>query len=253
MARDHVYKFIHFDFSDHKKDAVHAKNIINLLLKESLKVDGCLTFWEDCVPLAAIVAESLGTKHSSVSAAYNAKQKSRTQQVLYRCDGDIPHWPRTCLYAADAERIRKLEDCVPAAERIGFPAIMKLEHGSSGVGVCLLKDLAELQNKAKFIFEHLRKDADFEGIGLGFDNSLVLTEFHEGSEHDIDIIIQNRQLVGAYISDNGPTNKPYFTETAACMPSALPSDKQAQLVSAAYQCCTEIGKSKYVLLFNCKH
>jgi hypothetical protein len=37
-----------------------------------------------------------------------------------------------------------------------------------------------------------------------------------------------------------------YSETAAVMPSCLPADKQAQLIAAAYQCCTEIGKNKYV-------
>lgn len=60
-ARQHVYKFIHFDFCDHKRDAVHAKDIMNILLKEDLHVDGCVAFWEDCVPLAAMVSEILGT------------------------------------------------------------------------------------------------------------------------------------------------------------------------------------------------
>jgi len=159
-----------------------------------------------------------------------------------KCEGDIPHWPRTCLYVADAEMIRSKSDCAEVATKIGFPSILKLAHGSSGVGVTLLTSLTDLQNKTEYIFENLDKEDDFPGIGLGFDNSMVLTKFHEGSEHDVDVVIFKRKLVGAFISDNGPTNKPYFTETAALMPSVLPSDKQSQLVAAAFQCCTEIGQ-----------
>lgn len=33
-----------------------------------------------------------------------------------------------------------------------------------------------------------------------------------------------------------------ISETSATMPSTLPDDKQAQLITAAYQCCTEIGE-----------
>jgi len=50
-----------------------------------------------------------------------------------------------------------------------------------------------------------------------------------------------RKLIGAFVSDNGPTRVPRFTETAAAMPSFLPLDKCRQLIVAAYQCCVEIG------------
>jgi len=62
-----------------------------------------------------------------------------------------------------------------------------------------------------------------------------------GTEHDVDVIIYKRKLVGAFVSDNGPTRLPKFTETAAAMPTFLPDDKRRQLIVAAYQCCVEIG------------
>lgn len=104
-----------------------------------------------------------------------------------------------------------LKIILSSPNRIGFPSILKLEHGSSGVGVYLLNSETELENKTAQILETLRAEDDFPGIGLGFDNSMVLTEFHEGSEHDVDVIIFNRKLVAAFISDNGLTNRPYFT------------------------------------------
>lgn len=97
-----------------------------------------------------------------------------------------------------------------AADNIGFPSILKLEHGSSAVGVCLVNNVTELQNKTTYILETLHSEEDYPGIGLGFDNSLVLTEFHDGSEHDVDIVLFERKLVAAFISDNGPTNEPLF-------------------------------------------
>ena len=50
-----------------------------------------------------------------------------------------------------------------------------------------------------------------------------------------------RRLIGAVVTDNGPTRLPRFTETAAAMPSFLPTDKQRQLIVAAYKCCLDIG------------
>ena len=73
LAKEHVHKFVHFDFSNHKIDSVHAKNIINMLLKQSIHVQGCLTFWEDCVPLTAMISETLGTNGTNSSVARERK------------------------------------------------------------------------------------------------------------------------------------------------------------------------------------
>lgn len=91
------------------------------------------------------------------------------------------------------------------------------------------------------IREHLTCESDHPGIGLGHGNSMVVMKPIVGTEHDVDLVLFERQLVAAYVSDNGPTRPGSFTETAACMPSCLRSDKVGQLVTAAYQCCTEIG------------
>jgi carnosine synthase len=48
-------------------------------------------------------------------------------------------------------------------------------------------------------------------------------EYIEGTEHDVDIIIFQRQLIAAFVSDNGPTRQGRFTETTALMPSCLES------------------------------
>ena len=62
LAKNHVHRFIHYDFDDHKKDFAHACNIYNLLQTREVHVDGCVTFWEDCVPLAALVNKMVGSK-----------------------------------------------------------------------------------------------------------------------------------------------------------------------------------------------
>ena len=70
---------------------------------------------------------------------------------------------------------------------------------------------------------------------------MVIMKVIKGTEHDVDLVIFERKLLAAYVSDNGPTRPGSFTETAACMPSCLRQDKLGQLITAAYQCCTEIG------------
>ncbi|KAJ7344137.1 hypothetical protein JRQ81_000087 [Phrynocephalus forsythii] len=79
------------------------------------------------------------------------------------------------------------------------------------------------------------------GMKFGWGNGMLLMEYVSGTEHDVDLVIYEGRMLGAFVSDNGPTRVPDFTETAACMPTCLPPDREAQLIHAAYQCCLGCG------------
>ena len=245
FAKEQVHKFIYYDYNDHVHDHTHAINIVDQLSNLDLEgcVDGCLTFWEDCGPLAAYICKILGLNGNDCNAALIAKTKSLTQITLRNKTDDIPHWPRTLMYSSATQPINSEKDLVNAADTFSFPAVLKLEYGSSAVGVSLCQTFDELETKYREIQNTLQSEEDYGGIGLGFGNNMAVMELLKGSEHDVDIVLFQRKLLGAFVSDNGPTRVPDFTETAATMPTTLPSDKAAQLITAAYQCCTEIGLS----------
>ncbi|XP_053548329.1 carnosine synthase 1 isoform X2 [Bombina bombina] len=71
---------------------------------------------------------------------------------------------------------------------------------------------------------------------------LFLSEYITGSEHDVDLVLgPNGRLLAAYVSDNGPTILPGFTETAAALPSRLGAERRCQLVTAAARSCQALG------------
>lgn len=240
-ASSKVDRFIHYDFNDHTSDSQHARNIIDILKEKGIHVDGCLTFWEDCGPLAASICELLSLRGPGEQAARVAKKKSLTHQTLLKKTGNIPHFPRTYLYASHVVHIDSDDVIDDVIERIGLPAVMKLEYGSSAVGVKLVHDRDHCMDTYYKIRTSLQSEEDHPGVGLGHGNDLLLMEYISGTEHDIDIVMFNRQIVAAFISDNGPTRPGSYTETTASMPTCLPIDRQGQLITAAYQCCTEIG------------
>ncbi|CAC5368312.1 CRNS1 [Mytilus coruscus] len=234
-------KFIQYDFLDHKQDEAHATDIIKILKDEGLVVDGCVTFWEDCGPLAATICDMLKLNGPGKRPAHVAKKKSWTQNVLRSRTGDIPHFPRSHLYSSLCCSIKSESDVDKALEKIRLPAVLKLEYGSSGVGVKPVADRVECINIWQQLSSMLQSDEDHPGVGLGHGNDIMLMERIDGTEHDIDIIIFQRQLIAAFVSDNGPTRKGSYTETAALLPTCLPLDRKGQLITSAYQCCTEIG------------
>lgn len=105
--------------------------------------------------------------------------------------------------------------------QVPLPAIMKLEYGSSAFGVKLVRTFEEALEHVEFVQETLRTEADHPGIGLGHGNKLLLMRQLLGTEHDVDLVMFEGELMAAFISDNGPTRKPLCNETASAMPSVL--------------------------------
>ena len=60
FAKDKVHQFIQYDYNDHTCDPFHARNIVDQLNNLDLDIDGCLTVWEDCVPLTANICKIMG-------------------------------------------------------------------------------------------------------------------------------------------------------------------------------------------------
>ncbi|KAF4756108.1 Carnosine synthase 1 [Perkinsus olseni] len=70
---------------------------------------------------------------------------------------------------------------------------------------------------------------------------LMLEEFLDGDEVDIDCIFCAGECTFCYVVDNGPTVEPYFTETGGTLPSFLPEEKVAGLEKMAQDAVAAIG------------
>lgn len=102
-----------------------------------------------------------------------------------------------------------------------MPAILKLEYGSSAVGVKQVKTLQEARAFVQHVQNTLQSEKDHPGVGLGHSRSFVLMSRLEGTEHDVDLAMFEGQVMAAFVSDNGPTRLPVCSETTAAMPSVL--------------------------------
>ncbi|NXT83549.1 CRNS1 synthase, partial [Zapornia atra] len=233
-----VQTFLPYDSREHRRDEEHAERVTELVRARGLRPHACLSYWDDCVVLAALVCQRLGLRGSPPAAIRVAKQKSRTHQHLQRCRHGRPP---PAAFAVPCRRLQSHGDVERAAGTVPFPAVAKLEFGAGGVGVRLVESAGQCHAHAARLWHDLRDDADHPGIGLGWGNSMLLMEYVPGTEHDVDLVVFEGRLLGAWVSDNGPTRLPAFLETAACLPSCLPADRQAQLVRAALQCCLACG------------
>lgn len=87
----------------------------------------------------------------------------------------------------------------------------------------------------------LTSEIDSDASGLSFDSSMFLMEYLDGTEHDVDIVMYKGELLGAIVTDNGPTRLPLFNESSAVMPSVKHKDEVSALIAGAHQCCLQAG------------
>ncbi|KAM6157446.1 carnosine synthase 1 isoform 1-T2 [Rhynchocyon petersi] len=239
FASQLVHTFIHFDVTEHRRDEENARLLAELVRARGLQLDGCFSYWDDCLVLTALLCQELGLPCSPPAAMRLAKQKSCTQLHLLSRRG--PPWPAPSLHAVPCCPLQSQADVERAVRQVPLPGVMKLEFGAGAVGVRLVEDAPQCHEHFSRIARDLQGEADHPGIGLGWGNAMLLMEFVEGTEHDVDLVLFGGQLLAAFVSDNGPTRLPGFTETAACMPTGLAPEQEAQLVQAAFRCCLGCG------------
>lgn len=217
---------------NHIEDENNYSRILNELLVKKITPNGVLTLWEDCGPLAAKVAEKLKLTSNGYEAASLAKSKIDTQIKLSFSGSNLGGKVAACNSTVEVKF---------AIDLIGFPAIIKLEHGSSAAGVFLVKKQNDVSCVIEKILHTLRSEKDCPGIGLGFGTKIILSEVHNGSEHDVDIVLWDSRLIASFVTDNGYTRIPRFSETTAIMPSLLDHEKQSQLIESAQVACDILG------------
>lgn len=228
--------FVVADLSDHLRDVELASEITGILVANDIQPGAVLTLWEDCVPLAALVANTLGLAGIPYQAALAAKSKFLTQSVLNGADANSePQFGSRCV------RCPSIEAVDDAVAYVGLPALLKLEYGSSAVGVIPVHSVEETRQMWLRIHDSLRCEEDCRGVGLGFGPSIVLTELLSGSEHDVDVVIHRGDVIAAFVTDNGPTRLPRYAEATAWMPGAGPDIEQTALVQCATDTCRGIG------------
>lgn len=240
FARDLVYGFIEYDFTDHTRDQMHAENIINTIHGMGMKIDGCISFIDVLIPLVGLICDSLELRGLSYNSALIADSKSQTQNVL-SMNINEDDASTAGVFSSKAVHLRSDSDCEMLPESFKFPAILKLDNGAGGVGACMINSKEEMKKQFQQITSSLCSDLTFPGIGLGRGNSMTASEFHSGTEHNVDVILYDKTLVWASITDSGLVRQPYYIGTAKRLPSFLPDDSRKKLIDAAFKCCLGIG------------
>ena len=212
--------------------------------------DGICTFSELSVSMASRLAEATGLPGPKPEAVDIARDKHLTRKVM--ADAGLPSIANMLI-----ENESQLEE---AARKVGFPSVLKPVGGFASLGVQKVNNEAELLSVYREVVSVMRglgwwfgggcflrasaaPDERTNGVDLDklIDTTVMLEEYLDGDEVDIDIVMSNGEARYVTVSDNGPTHEPYFAETWGCMPSLLPREKVEDLRKMAEDSVKAIG------------
>jgi carnosine synthase len=213
---------------------VDAAAVLDALSAAAIRPDGVLTFWELRVPVVARVATSLGLPGNPIEAVDIARSKLRTRHASERAGLPTPR----------SQRVRSLDELYAAAGQIGFPSVVKPEFGALAVGTVRVDSFESLPD----IYWIVRKELEgSQTIDFRAGNDLLLEEYIDGVEFDIDLVLEDGECTFSSVSQNWPTAEPSFQETGLHCPPDHRAKPVGQLVELAVKTVQAFGFTRGVL------
>jgi carnosine synthase len=205
-----------------------AEAILDALKRSGVRADGVLTFWELSVCQAARVAASLGLPGNPPEAVDTARSKVRTREMSARLGLPTPK----------AQRVRSLDELFAAAADIGFPAVVKPEYGASAVGCVRVDDYESLPGVYKLVRAAVTNH-EYKITRVG--NDLLLEQYLDGVEFDVDLVFQDGECRFSSVSQNWPTAEPAFQETGLHLPPDYSKKAVHELVELSVRTVQAFG------------
>ena len=211
-----------------------AQTVLDALAAAGIRPDGVLTFREDSVCVAARVAATLGLPGNPPESVDAARSKVRTRELSTELGLPTPK----------ARRVRSLDELFAAAAHVGFPAVVKPEFGAAAMGCVRVDNLESLPN----VYSLVRGVVNTESDGIfRAGNDLLLEQYLDGVEFDIDLVMENGKCVFTSVSQNWPTAEPSFQEKGLHCPPDHDRKAVGKLVDLVVKTVQAFGLHRGVL------
>ncbi|HAH08400.1 MAG TPA: hypothetical protein DCM05_18050 [Elusimicrobia bacterium] len=204
-AARYADELLEADTYDH---AEAVAKVEDYLKKPGAQIDGAITFWEDDIPLCAVLCEKFGWKGHKPEAALCARNKLRMHKAF-----DAAGLQALSTPWAQVRTVKELEK---ETGRIGFPCVLKPAWGSDSQFVVMLNDFAEAKNAFEYVVANI--GPKFDPI-YRYGTEILIEGFLPGAEIDVDLFLQDGEVKFHSFTDNFPTAEPFFVETGDAMPS----------------------------------
>jgi biotin carboxylase len=145
-------------------------------------------------------------------------------------------------------RITGWEELEKAAAEIGYPAVLKPTSASGSKGIFILHREAELRGAFDELMRYTRPEVD--QVFTGNPNELIFEEFLAGSEHSVEGLVYQGEVVIAGVTDK-ETSEPFRLEVGHAFPSALEPDRYQAVLRLTRTVATAIGLDNCAFHLEC--
>lgn len=210
------------------------------LEKKDTYIDGAFTFWDEATMVTAKITEEFGWKGIPFDVAVTTKNKYKFR-AFCKAQG---------LPTPNHATLQSEKDIDTISRTLSFPLVVKPIYGACSAFVVKVHSKKELKEMYKTIQKYI---ATFWLTPEWKNMELYVEEYIDGQEVDMDILMQNGEMKFWSMSDNFQTHEPFFVETGQAIPSALPTDQQAELIAMAKNVLKTIGITDGCLHFEAKY
>jgi biotin carboxylase/tryptophan 2,3-dioxygenase len=213
-----------------------STEILRQIGERYLEWSGVTTFTEFTVELVAFLAHAWGLPGHPVKAVQQCRDKAKTRETTLHAGLPTPRFAR----------IRKRDDLTTAGRLVRFPAILKPVSGLTSIYVSQVADLLELTHRydeivAESELDHIPGGPPIEMIRSIWANGMdmILEEFLEGPEVDIDFVLVGKECVYSSVTDN--EYRVIGVQCGANIPSRFPPNELEQLINLAVRSTLALG------------
>jgi biotin carboxylase len=196
-------------------------------LNRSDAVAGVLCWYEGRIHLAAHIAQALALRNGDPDLIWRLRDKAQTRAALDAAGVDQPR----SIPVNSAEQARD------AANRLGYPVILKPRGCGASLGVVRVNDAAELA--AGFAFA---RDVPWpEQLLFSSAEPVLVEEYVSGEEISVDSVVQDGKVTPLFLARKVLGYQPYAEEVGHFVDAADPLLADHSLLAALQDTHTALG------------
>lgn len=200
-----------------------ADKLVDVLLHSGIEFSGIMTLKDTYLVAVAEAAHRIGLPTIGPDVYQHLRDK---ETLRIYTNSNIRTY-----------RITHAENLAAAGEVVGFPAVLKPAQGEGSLGVHLVSSPSEFE----MVYQKIHSKLPSLTSILGDYPDLLLEQYIDGTEHNIELIMENGKALFAAVSDDRLGVLPWFQEEGHSHPSKLAASQQEALTRCSIQVCKQLN------------
>jgi biotin carboxylase len=198
-----------------------------LRLNESEPIDGVLCWDEGRIHATSYVAGALGLPNGDPATVWRLRDKAQTRAAAEEAGVAQPL----------SVPVKTLDEALIAADKVGYPAILKPRGLGASLGVVRVDDPAQL--RARFPFTLGTKAPD--PVIYASDHPVLVEQCVTGEEISVDSVVQDGKVTPLFVARKVVGYPPYAEEVGHFVDATDPLLTDSALTSALQDTHTALG------------